>query len=342
MMRRSNPSLGQPLSGPSRKCESTGPRPTALLVAISCFACVFLCWTVPASTAAGLTVDGIACQVNGEFVRIMEVYNVLGKTAPTQEEWDLACHELMVQKLIEKIAGEEGITVTDKQIDEGIARHFQASGLKLDDFKEEMPRYRRDIERILYRHHVLRKKVNIPPLGDDARKLYDENQERFRVEEERHVRIISSLFDEKLEPDAALKAAKTDIEAIMQELKANKDFALIARNMSNDPKAPGGGDWGWLKRGGLIEALANAAFELQVGQTSDIVQSPNGFHIIKVEGRKPGYVRPFEEVEKDIAKELIEERAAKMNKQYLDDLMKNAVIKIYAPHPPKMPRTPKK
>jgi peptidyl-prolyl cis-trans isomerase D len=70
-----------------------------------------------------------------------------------------------------------------------------------------------------------------------------------------------------------------------------------------------GGDLGWFKPGEMVPAFESAAFGLQPGEMSDIVESPFGFHLIKVEERSEGGQQPIEEVREEIVTILAEEMA---------------------------------
>lgn len=79
----------------------------------------------------------------------------------------------------------------------------------------------------------------------------------------------------------------------LARVQAGEDFAVLARELSTDPGSKDkGGDLGWFPRGVMNKPFEDAAFALQPGQISDVVQSPNGFHIIEVVERDPA--RPLE------------------------------------------------
>lgn len=84
--------------------------------------------------------------------------------------------------------------------------------------------------------------------------------------------------------DSAKKAARAEADSILAKIRAGEDFAALAKHYSEDPGSKEkGGDLGWFRRGQMVEAFENAAYAMAPGQVSDLVESPFGFHIIKLE-----------------------------------------------------------
>ena len=88
--------------------------------------------------------------------------------------------------------------------------------------------------------------------------------------------------------DAAAEEA-AEIRAMAMEPDA--DFGELARRFSDDGSAENGGDLGWFRRGDMVEAFEDAAFNLAVNEISQPVRSPFGYHVIKVNRRRSGEVR---------------------------------------------------
>jgi len=92
-------------------------------------------------------------------------------------------------------------------------------------------------------------------------------------------------------PELDPAKARSQAEEILKRARAGEDFAKLAEQYSSDPGSKvKGGDLGWFGRGQMVKPFEDAAFSMQPGQISDIVESDFGYHIIKVEerGMKPG------------------------------------------------------
>lgn len=78
--------------------------------------------------------------------------------------------------------------------------------------------------------------------------------------------------------------AMTEIEALKQRVDAGDDFADLAQQHSDCPSGQQGGDLGMFGRGMMVGEFEDAAFGLDVGATSDIVETPFGYHLIQRTG----------------------------------------------------------
>src|SRR5206468_5602464 len=96
---------------------------------------------------------------------------------------------------------------------------------------------------------------------------------------------------------AAQKAeAKARAQAALKQVKSGTPFEEVAKTQSQDPgSAPNGGDLGFFPKGQMTPAFEQAAFKLKDNGVSDLVETPFGFHIIKVLGRRTARTVPIEE-----------------------------------------------
>lgn len=87
----------------------------------------------------------------------------------------------------------------------------------------------------------------------------------------------------------SVEDARKKAQSVLDQIKKGGDFDALAKQFSDDPGSKGkGGDLGCFAKGQMVPEFEQAAFALQPGQVSDLVQSEFGFHIIKLDGRKKG------------------------------------------------------
>ena len=163
----------------------------------------------------------------------------------------------------------------------------------------------------------LKKKVEEQASISDAdlKKFYDEHKDKFKNGAE--IRASHILVKDE-------KAAKE----ILGQLKGGASFEELAKKNSVDAAAAKGGDLGWFAKGSMIPAFEQAAFSLKDGETSGIVKTQYGFHIIKLTGKREAGTRPFEEVKDRIKAAMEPEKQQEIFKKLKDDLKKNAKYTI--------------
>lgn len=103
--------------------------------------------------------------------------------------------------------------------------------------------------------------------------------------------------------------AREAAEALRQQALNGADFAKLAREHSDGPTAKNGGDLGFFRRDEMVPAFADAAFALEAGQTSEVVRSQFGFHVIHVVDIEPAKVQALADVRAQIEEELLTARA---------------------------------
>ena len=141
----------------------------------------------------------------------------------------------------------------------------------------------------------------------------------------RHILVRISPNASKEEKDAALKK----IKEAQARLKKGDEFAELAKKYSDDPGSKDhGGDLGYFSRGDMVPAFDKAAFGLAVGQTSDIVMTDFGYHIIQVQEKKAAAKMSLDEIKDDLREYLFQQRGAKRFESYVKDLRSKADIKV--------------
>jgi peptidyl-prolyl cis-trans isomerase D len=157
---------------------------------------------------------------------------------------------------------------------------------------------RRRIKYALVDVDQLRERVTVPE--EEIQAFYEANRAQYSAPEEIRASHILFNFDE--DDPAEIRARA---ESVLAEARAGADFAALAREHSQDEgSAALGGDLDYFGRGRMVPEFEQAAFALEIGQISDLVESPFGFHIILLTDRRPESTQTLDEVRDEIVDQL--------------------------------------
>ena len=157
-----------------------------------------------------------------------------------------------------------------------------------------------------------------------AQSSYKSNSKKYEQPEQ--VRA-SHILIRTAEPDAKVKA-----EAILKELRNGADFSKLAKDKSQDPgSAAKGGDLGFFGRGRMIKPFEDTAFGMsKAGDISEVIESPFGFHIIRLDEKKPAGLQPFAEVKDALLRQAQNEILNKGRVDERDRILKGAQFNAQA------------
>lgn len=158
-----------------------------------------------------------------------------------------------------------------------------------------------------------------------VRAWYEANKSRFSQEEQvKAAHILVPLAEDAAEAD--VQQAQKKAQDILAELKAGASFAAVA-DAHNGPNAAGpGGDLGWIKRGMTVAPFETAAFALEPGTISEVIRSPFGLHIIRVEEKRPAHIRAFDDVVQEARQALAQEKGTEILRDALDTLIEDNIL----------------
>ncbi len=298
-----------------------------------------------ALAAAPPVVDRVAAIVNGEVITLSDLVQRAGpdgrsddrkaRAKALKDAFDL----LVAEKLFAAQATALGVEVSDQVVDASIddfKRRNKIDDTMLDELlqregmtREQLrQRFRRDLEA----GQIMRLKVSsrVKVTDEDVRNYYQTHARLFGGDDELKVRHIFLPLSAGAGPDEDARV-QAEGRKVLARLASGEDFADLARKVSKGPSAPDGGDLGWLKRGTLAPELDRAAFALQPGKISGLVKARNGYHILKVDDRRVGGAKTFDEVKEEIRDRLTNEQVESFRNQYVADLRRDALIEIRMP-----------
>ncbi|MEM8758953.1 MAG: peptidylprolyl isomerase [Pseudomonadota bacterium] len=176
-------------------------------------------------------------------------------------------------------------------------------------------------------------------IENQMRAVLAEAYMRAAVEERVDEDAIRAEYDARYaeaEPETEVRAAHILVESeelaktIREELDGGADFAELAAEHGTDGTAQRGGDLGYFVKADMVQPFAEAAFEIEPGNVGGPVQTQFGWHLIKVEDKRPRAAPPFEAVAGDIAQELVQDA----QRAVVAELREGADVTVTEPGPP--------
>jgi parvulin-like peptidyl-prolyl isomerase len=167
---------------------------------------------------------------------------------------------------------------------------------------------------------------NVVVTDEEIAEYYEANPTAFDAEERAHAYHMIFVVGEDGEAEA-IEATRRKAEAARARcLTGEEDFTSIARELSEGPSAPNGGDLGWVNRGQLVSPLSEAIFALQPGDISPVVQTRFGFHVATITDRRPAERISLEEASPQIEAFLGQQKTADTVGQLLERLLDTAKV----------------
>lgn len=157
-----------------------------------------------------------------------------------------------------------------------------------------------------------------------------------RVEAEQYYRTHQQEFalPERLRLHHLLVATAGEARRIEERLRAGEEFTALARELSLDPSAPGGGDQGEIAVDDLPPGFAAQVARLQPGEVSEPIQASDGWHLFRLDERLEARLRNFDEVEGEITDRLRRQRGDALLARRLAEAADKYNVVVYAQNLP--------
>ncbi|MCP4258164.1 MAG: hypothetical protein GY774_11810 [Planctomycetes bacterium] len=252
--------------------------------------------------------------------------------------------QMIIRQLLEEKAKKTNIVIAEEDVINQIKQLLASQGSKmtLEQFKQTTAESGRNFDEIkqqVEKGMVYQKivdsqwagKINITE--EDAKKHYDENPAQFVTKEQvkaSHILIKPKTDVVGADPNQEKAKAKAKVEGLLKQVKEGADFAALAKASSECPSAAKGGNLDFFPRGEMAAPFEKAAFAMEPGKISDIVETRFGYHIIKVTDRKEAGTTTFEQAKAGLIRQLAQKQQAELTNKYIDSLKAAANI-VYPP-----------
>jgi peptidyl-prolyl cis-trans isomerase SurA len=272
--------------------------PSWLLLAGIILACF-----LPGTSHAEVPLDRIIAVVNDDVIMQSELVNKIRtiKAQIEQQKSEMPPNEILTKQVLEnlilmklqlQLAASTGVVVDDETLNQTINRIAEQNKVSLAKFREILERDGYNYERF---REDIRDEITISRLKqrhvDNRITVTDNEIDNFLATEkhqggaENEYRLSHILIATPEEATAEEKAqARMVANKVLEDLANGEDFAKLAMSLSAGKQAAQGGDLGWRKATEIPSLFADVVIHMKEGETSKVIESPGGFHIIKLTG----------------------------------------------------------
>jgi len=279
-----------------------------------------------------------------EASRLRQQYQLMRRPADDMHSADIdkeALERLIARELLYQETQKQGLQVDDEEITKhvetirsrfGSEEEFQSriaeANLSEEDLRDDFKRGKAIQD--LIEQEVISK---IAVSEEEIRSFYDDNPQLFNQSEQ--VKASHILIKADPTADEAAKAkAREELVKIKQKLAEGGDFTELAKEFSQGPSAPRGGDLGFFGRGRMVKPFDDTAFALEAGEISDIVETRFGYHLIKVFDKRAAAPVPYDTAKVRIEQSLKQRKIGEETGLYIDKLREAAGVETFLPEKP--------
>ena len=164
---------------------------------------------------------------------------------------------------------------------------------------------------------------------EEVKAYYDSHMNSFKKPEQ--VKASHILIKVESQADESQKAgAQKKLEMIQGKLKKGEDFGTLAKEYSEGPSSTKGGDLGYFSRGQMVKPFEDAAFALQPGEVSGVVETRFGYHLIKVTDKTPETTLAYDDIKERLREYLKQEKLRREMGAYVESLRNKAKVEVFS------------
>jgi len=243
---------------------------------------------------------------------------------------------LIDRELLFQESEKKGIKINPKEVSDQFQKIQQRYPSK-DEFKKllsEMGLTESDVQKQISRGMAIQQLIDKEvgdkiKIGDEeVKSYYDANPQLFQQPEQVQASHILVKVDATA-TQAQKDEARKKIESVQKKAQKGEDFATLAKTYSEGPSGPQGGDLGYFRRGQMVKPFEEAAFNLKPNETSDIVETQFGYHLIKVVDIKPAQKMAYADVKERLSEHLKKQKMDSEASTYIQSLRSGAKIEKF-------------
>ena len=230
---------------------------------------------------------------------------------------------IMIERRLQlQEAKAKSVDVSDNEVKQAIKQLTQ-QGEKID---EKDPVATKSVREQLLLLRVVDREVRsgVMVADPEMKRYYQEHRDRFALPEEY---TLSQIFLRAATADEVADA-KTKAREITKLIKQGDSFEDLALRFSDGPTASRGGRLGLVRQGELLPAIERGVGNLVPGGISEVIESSDGLHIVRLDDKKPKQFRPYEEVRQEIQALVFQQKSEDMFQAWLADLKNKSYIEI--------------
>ena len=164
----------------------------------------------------------------------------------------------------------------------------------------------------------------------DVEEYYKNHPKEFEKPETVKARHILIGFKGDMTEDQK-KELRKKADDVLKKAKGGDDFAQLASEYSDDPGSKTkGGELGYFPKGNMVPEFENAAFNLKPGEISNVIETPYGYHIIKVEDKKAGEMPAFDSIKEQVRVKATQDAEQKKINEFIEKAKKDTKATIYS------------
>jgi len=245
-------------------------------------------------------------------------------------------NQLIDDLLLKQEAAKQKIVITDEDVDKALQDLLKDKDISLEKFRETLDKegatldeYRNEIRRTRVSGRLIEKNIKFKvAVGEkEIGEYYAKQRDEYEGKEATRIQQIL-LVKPKVCDNSTREALRARAETILKKVKDGESFDLLVGTHSQGPAADSGGDLGFVEKGMMFPEVDEAAFRLKMGEVSDVIESPVGFHIIKIIGKRGAGIKPIEEVREEIIEKIGNEKMKKKFEEWLKELREKSLIEI--------------